>query len=45
MGRCQGFYCTGAVASLFAEASGRSMAEVLGVPPRPRRRWRGGGAP
>jgi len=33
MGRCQGFYCTGAVASLFAEASGRSMAEVLGVPP------------
>jgi glycerol-3-phosphate dehydrogenase len=34
MGRCQGFYCTGAVASLFAEASGRSMAEVLGVPPR-----------
>jgi len=43
MGRCQGFYCTGAVASLFAEASGRSMAEVLGVPPgvrggRPRSR-------
>src|SRR6266540_1463239 len=37
MGRCQGFYCTGAVASLFAEASGRSMAEVLGVPPRVRR--------
>lgn len=33
MGRCQGFYCTGAVASLFAETSGRSMAEVLGVPP------------
>jgi glycerol-3-phosphate dehydrogenase len=32
MGRCQGFYCTGAVASLFAEASGRSMAEVLGAP-------------
>ena len=37
MGRCQGFYCTGAVASLFAEASGRSMAEVLGVPPGVRR--------
>jgi hypothetical protein len=33
MGRCQGFYCTGAVVSLFAEASGRSMAELLGVPP------------
>jgi glycerol-3-phosphate dehydrogenase len=33
MGRCQGFYCTGAVASLFAEASGRGMAELLGVPP------------
>jgi glycerol-3-phosphate dehydrogenase len=55
MGRCQGFYCTGAVASLFAEASGRTMAEVLGVP-RPRGRGRpgrgggpagpgGGGAP
>jgi glycerol-3-phosphate dehydrogenase len=35
MGRCQGFYCTGAVASLFAEASGRSMAEVLGAPRMP----------
>jgi glycerol-3-phosphate dehydrogenase len=32
LGRCQGFYCTAAVASLFAEATGRTMAEVLGTP-------------
>jgi glycerol-3-phosphate dehydrogenase len=40
LGRCQGFYCTGEVAALFAETTGRSMTEVLGVkPPRgPRRR-------
>jgi glycerol-3-phosphate dehydrogenase len=34
LGRCQGFYCTGEVAALFAEATGRPMAEVLGVPQR-----------
>jgi glycerol-3-phosphate dehydrogenase len=32
MGRCQGFYCTATVAALFAQATGRTMAEVLGVP-------------
>ena len=32
MGRCQGFYCTAAVAALFAEATGQPMAAVLGVP-------------
>jgi glycerol-3-phosphate dehydrogenase len=32
MGRCQGFYCGAPVAALLAEATGRTMAEVLGVP-------------
>jgi glycerol-3-phosphate dehydrogenase len=32
LGRCQGFYCTAAVAALFAEATGRTMAEVLRTP-------------
>lgn len=32
LGRCQGFYCTGEVAALLAEATGRPMAEVLGMP-------------
>ena len=32
MGRCQGFYCTAEVAVLLAEASGRTMAEILGLP-------------
>jgi glycerol-3-phosphate dehydrogenase len=31
MGRCQGFACGAAVAALFAEATGRTVAEVLGV--------------
>ncbi len=30
LGRCQGFYCSAAVAQLLAEASGRSAAEFLG---------------
>jgi glycerol-3-phosphate dehydrogenase len=33
LGRCQGFYCVAVVARLLAEASGRSMAELLAVPP------------
>jgi glycerol-3-phosphate dehydrogenase len=32
LGRCQGFYCTAEVAALFAEATGRTMADVLRVP-------------
>lgn len=33
LGRCQGFYCTAAVTRLLASASGREIAELLGVPP------------
>jgi len=47
MGRCQGFYCAATVAAMLAEASGRSVGELLGTgapprtaPPPPRR---GGG--
>jgi glycerol-3-phosphate dehydrogenase len=32
LGRCQGFYCLAEVASLFAEATGRTVADVLRVP-------------
>jgi glycerol-3-phosphate dehydrogenase len=32
MGRCQGFYCGPSVAALLAEATGRTMAEILDVP-------------
>jgi glycerol-3-phosphate dehydrogenase len=31
LGRCQGFYCTATVTRLLAEASGRTVAELLGV--------------
>ncbi|HEY2387653.1 MAG TPA: NAD(P)/FAD-dependent oxidoreductase [Candidatus Binatia bacterium] len=31
LGRCQGFYCVATVARLLAEASGRSMADLLAV--------------
>ncbi len=30
-GRCQGFYCTAAVTRLLADASGRTVAELLGA--------------
>lgn len=33
MGRCQGFYCAAAVTRLLADASGRSIAELLDVRP------------
>jgi len=32
LGRCQGFYCTAAVAALLAEASGQSVAALFGLP-------------
>ncbi len=32
LGRCQGFYCGATVAALVAEATDRTLAEVLGVP-------------
>lgn len=32
LGRCQGFYCGASVAAQLAEATGRPLAEVLGVP-------------
>ena len=40
LGRCQGFYCGAAVAGLVADATGRTIGEVLGVPgvPKPRGR-------
>ncbi len=37
LGRCQGFYCGATVAAALAEASGRTLADVLAVPmPRAR---------
>jgi glycerol-3-phosphate dehydrogenase len=33
-GRCQGFFCAAAVAGLLAEATGQSVAEVLGLEQR-----------
>jgi glycerol-3-phosphate dehydrogenase len=32
LGRCQGFYCSAAVAALLGEASGQSVASLLGAP-------------
>jgi hypothetical protein len=32
LGRCQGFYCGATVAALVAEATGRTIDDVLGVP-------------
>jgi glycerol-3-phosphate dehydrogenase len=36
LGRCQGFYCAAAVTQLLAEASGRSVAALLGLADEPR---------
>jgi glycerol-3-phosphate dehydrogenase len=32
LGRCQGFHCGAAIAAMIAAATGRSVADVLGVP-------------
>lgn len=34
LGRCQGFYCAAAVATLLAEATGRPVGELLAVEPK-----------